>query len=250
MERHRRRRKWQQWNGSIDQFGRAAGEAVAVLEEQTGEKFDCRVEVERGERTWESDRPSALGRLADADLSKIASLKLDVFAAGDVYVDPWDEWGQTLSWQVFIRAESQAPSLTLEVSGPDQTIQDGLFERLCEILRPRSPRPGWINRQRLALIACLFLALTIAALDAVEYLLGFGPSDGFVTKWEWLVEGSMIAFTTVTGGLAWWALPDFEIVALDERPRLTRSSRVIASIVGVLALEVVASFAAAAIQGT
>lgn len=246
MERHARRRRWSQWNGTIDSFGEVAAAAVRVLDEKTGEKFEARVEVVRGERTWQTDKASGLGGLAEADLDDIHSLKLDIVPKGDVYVDPWDEWGKTLSWQVFVRAQRASPALTLEVSGPDETILEGLFQQLSELLKPRSSRPAWLTRQWVALLGAALVLLTAVLLDPIEFALGFPSSDGYLTLWEMVVEASLLGSMFVITAVAFWALPDLEVVALDEKPRFNRSIRLIASIVGVVVVEVIASVVAAA----
>ena len=165
-------------------------------------------------------------------------------------MDPWDEWGSTLSWQVFLRAQRKSPALVLEASGPDETVLEGLFTRLAEILSPRARRPRWLTRQTLALLAALTVLLCIPLLDPLEYALGFPASDGYLTAWELLVEASVVGATTLIALLLYWALPDFEVIPVDGKPRFNRSFRMIAATVGVLVTEVVASVFAAAVFPT
>jgi hypothetical protein len=207
MERLNRMRQWSRWAGSLDDLVEATQLSLDTVAKASSSEPPCEIEVTWQNRSRTLTGPEGLNRrVSTRDLNGIKSVRIDV--------------GEDQGTFVSIRAESKTPAMSLEVKGDDDTVVDGLFSQLDDVLS-RGRRFG-AREGLLILIAFSAAALVVGALFLLEEVYDFPrdrQGDADFPGWAFLVTlgpAAALVFALV------WLVPELEILAPGQVTRFRR----------------------------
>jgi hypothetical protein len=209
----RRYKKWNRWTGSPSDLAAAATIAQKSLTQLIGTDPECRISVDRPGRLTQGVNIEQLASLPQDQIPQVSSVDI--------------RFGGFSAPYAHLELSKQAPALSLQVEGGDETQVEGTFSQMVTELDRGSRKPEWVSSTTLYFVVGVCFSVGIIALPAALLNLTFHlhwirhrASGAQMSEIAMTAVGVLLIAMTCIG--TYWLFPDLELLPQGTRTRWTR----------------------------